>query len=99
MNKTEYLLACIGEECGEVQKVVGKSLRFGLDNCFSKEPNYEMLDSEIHDVIAAYSMLMECRVAESGRPRWELSPEKIKKKIEKINKYMKESELTGSLVI
>ena len=33
-HNTEYqnhLLACIGEECGELQQAVGKALRFGLD--------------------------------------------------------------------
>jgi NTP pyrophosphatase (non-canonical NTP hydrolase) len=32
-RNTEYqnhLLACIGEECGELQQAVGKALRFGL---------------------------------------------------------------------
>ena len=40
LHNTEYqnhLLACIGEECGELQQAVGKALRFGLD--VDKEKN------------------------------------------------------------
>lgn len=29
-SKLDHLLACAGEECGEVQQVVGKALRFGI---------------------------------------------------------------------
>jgi len=31
MNKTEYLLVCLAEECAEIQQAVDKALRFGLD--------------------------------------------------------------------
>ena len=32
MNKQEYLLTCLSEECAEIQQAVSKALRFGLDN-------------------------------------------------------------------
>ncbi len=32
MNKTEYLLICLMEECAEIQQIASKCLRFGLGN-------------------------------------------------------------------
>ena len=46
-HNTEYqnhLLACIGEECGELQQAVGKALRFGLDADKEKKIRDEFID-------------------------------------------------------
>ncbi len=42
MNKTEYLLVCLAEECAEIQQAVDKALRFGLDVGF-QEVKQQML--------------------------------------------------------
>lgn len=61
MNKTDYLISCLGEECGETQQIVGKSLRFGLFEVYHKigEDNLTRLKKEVHDIIAIYEMLCE----------------------------------------
>lgn len=60
-NRLTHLLACLGEECGEVQQIIGKSIRFGLDsynpNDAYRETNIDMLHREVNDVIAVYEML------------------------------------------
>lgn len=57
-TKTDHLLACIGEECGEIQQIVGKSQRFGVYDYHpvTKETNLVALEREIHDLIAVYQM-------------------------------------------
>lgn len=60
-KKTIHLLACIGEECGEVQQAVGKCLRFGLDERWVKEDkaNIDALFDEVLDVMAMQEMLID----------------------------------------
>lgn len=61
MNKREYLLGCLAEECGEVTQMIGKSLRFGLENKKQDRgtTNFEELKKEVHDIMACYIMLCE----------------------------------------
>lgn len=57
-----YLLGCIGEECGEVQQIVGKCLRFGVHDFNPKRdnvPNLELMRREVHDIIAVYELFLE----------------------------------------
>ena len=60
MNKTEYLLSCIGEEAGEISQAVGKCLRFGL---FDGNPNNKFIGNvvgliqETNDLIALVELL------------------------------------------
>jgi len=58
-TKLIHLLACVGEECGEVQQAVGKSLRFGIQDChpITGEQNWPSVVQEVHDVVAVYEML------------------------------------------
>ena len=63
MGDSEYvqshILACVGEECGEIQQIVGKSLRFGILDYHPKtgEQNWSELKKEVHDLVAVYQML------------------------------------------
>jgi hypothetical protein len=61
MNKTEYLILCLVEELGEVQKEALKCLRFTLDNKApgSLQSNFEKLKVEWSDVVAIVEMLHE----------------------------------------
>jgi len=81
MTKLEYLLVCLGEECGEVQQMVGKSLRFGVDDRHQDEvnTNLERLEMEITDVIAVWEMLAEELnfFSELNRDAIELKKDKI----------------------
>ena len=62
-ERVDHLLACLGEECGEVQQVVGKALRFGLGDSSPKDPtntiNRDLIKQEVMDVVTTYLMLMD----------------------------------------
>jgi len=57
----EHLLACIGEEVGEVSQAVGKISRFGLKDKGPKKNynNFQELRREVHDIVAVYGMFCE----------------------------------------
>lgn len=85
-NKLDHILATLGEECGEVQQAVGKSLRFGIHDRRPSAPentNFEQLRHEFHDIVAVYRML--CKQV-GANP--ELSEELIARKIIRVNQYM-----------
>ena len=90
MNRREYLLICLMEECAEVSKAAAKALRFGADNTHPvfKSDNTDKLFHELHDVEAVSNLLA-----------WELgvtitrteAEKQVEKKIKKVEKYMEES--------
>lgn len=94
MDKVEYLLACVGEECGKVQKVVGKAQRFGIFNIKSgtDAANIVKLRNEVHDVLAAYVMLCD-EVGVTAAINRDL----IDLKKEQVTKYMALSMKLGCL--
>lgn len=55
----DHLIACVGEEGGEIAQVVGKAQRFGLFDMNPKtnNTNWRELDLEVHDLIAVMEML------------------------------------------
>jgi len=57
----DHLLACAGEEAGEVQQAVGKALRFGMldKNPNTGSTNWVDFRNEIHDLIAVYELLCD----------------------------------------
>lgn len=59
IDRVKHLLACLGEECGEVQQIVGKSLRFGIYDVNPKTnvSNIENLKLELFDIISVVEML------------------------------------------
>lgn len=61
LNKVEYLLTCLSEECAEAQQLVSKSLRFGLDSHYPQDnervENYKKLKQEINDIYTIVAML------------------------------------------
>ena len=61
MNRLNHLVACLGEECGEVVQVVGKAQRFGLFDHHPKRQatNWVLLRQEVHDTIAVFEMLCD----------------------------------------
>lgn len=61
MNRTEYLLTCLSEECAEVAQRVSKSLRFGSAE---RQPgqeytNAQRIGMELCDLLAVMKMLEE----------------------------------------
>lgn len=50
MNRLEYLLTCLSEECSEVQKASSKAMRFGMNNLVPGYNNFTNKD----DIIKEY---------------------------------------------
>ena len=62
MNKTEFLLTCLIEECSEVQKAATKAIRFGLNSHGGRDhelSNIEAVDVEFGHVQAIVGLLEE----------------------------------------
>jgi NTP pyrophosphatase (non-canonical NTP hydrolase) len=59
MNRTEYLLACLAEECAEVAQRATKALRFGMDEVQSGQQltNAERITAELVDLFTVATML------------------------------------------
>ena len=95
-TKLDHLLFCIGEECGEIQQVVGKAGRFGImdTNPKTKKTNWIELHKEIHDLIAVYEML-----SDELHKAPNLDRLLINKKKKRIEKYMQYASRLGQLVV
>ena len=96
MNKTEHLLACLIEECAEIQKVAAKALRFGLDDNAPDEPtlsNSESIANECTDLLA----IMEMLESENIIPPFQ-TPQSIQIKKDKVIKYMEYARERGTLL-
>lgn len=59
----QYELAILGEECGEVVQMVGKTMRFGIDSYSPVDPtrrtNHELLHDEVGDILAGIEFATE----------------------------------------
>lgn len=95
MNRTEYLLVCLSEECAEIQQAVDKALRFGLDVGFpgGKTTNAEDIAQEWVDAIGVMEMLEDDKIIKNI-----VTQENINKKKNKVNSYMKHSRKLGTLI-
>lgn len=85
MNREDYLLTTLCEECAEVIQAVSKIQRFGYDshNPFTKLDNLSSLIGELNDIIAMTRML----VIENYIPvSWENDTHQLNK-IDKVNHY------------
>lgn len=61
MNRQEYLLIMLAEECAEVQHAVSKALCFGLNNWKpgTDITNGKQIDKKLGELLAVYSILVE----------------------------------------
>ena len=59
MNRSEYLLTCLAEECAEAAQRVSKALRFGLREVQPGQPltNDDRICDELRDLIAVAHIL------------------------------------------
>lgn len=94
MNKFQYLLICLSEECAEVQKAISKALRFGL-NDFKPGVyinNSDNLKDEVVDIYAIIELLEE-------KHGFKIIPyrKQIESKKKKVKKYMEYSKKIGIL--
>ena len=97
LNKTEYLLTCLAEECAEVQQLISKCVRFGFENYNphdkDKRTNYEELKRELDDIDALRWMLQ----AESNKNFAHADSMTLSPKIAKVLRYMDVSRECGTL--
>lgn len=93
-TKLDHLISCVGEECGEIQQVVGKIGRFGiLDiNPTTKKTNWVELRKEVHDLVAVFEMLCD----EFDRVP-DLDRQLIERKKKRVIKYMEYAREQGQL--
>lgn len=95
MNKLEYLLTVLSEECSEVSQQVAKIQRFGADNYHptTKTVNRELLVKELNDLLAVVEMLnsMGFDLSDVGN-RIDIDNKKFK-----VSKYMVLSKELGNL--
>lgn len=94
MNRTEHLLACLAEECAEVQHAVAKALRFGLDDGYpgAASTNAQDIAREFQDVLAVVEMLED-----EGALDCTTDLEAIDRKKARVSEYMGYAESVGSL--
>lgn len=95
MNKREHLLACLAEECSEIQKCACKTLRFGENDHYPdcKNTNIEELAYELDDLIGVVQLLEE----EGVIPKWG-NNQRIEDKKNKVKKYMEYAKQSGALI-
>lgn len=91
MNRAEYLLSCLAEECCEVGQRVSKALRFGLDEV---QPGQDLNNAvrtvaELHDLISVAIILDEEGLLPAAMPT-RATVEAKRAKIEKYLAYARE---------
>ena len=94
MNRVEYLLTKLAEECVEVAHRCHKAQCFGLDDIGEKQTatNVELINHELNDLFAIVEMLDN---EEFLNLKW--NDEAIEKKKDKVRKWMQYSIRNGCL--
>ena len=103
MTENEHLLTVLGEEGGEVAKEVSKTLRFGLDDKLTLDPdgprgtegptNREKIVNELNDLLGVARML----VARGVLPENWQSEQRQQRKIDRVTAYMRYAQRVGAL--
>lgn len=97
MNREQFLLLKLAEECSEVVQIASKTMQFGGTERRPdlKENNYERTYAELNDVWAIIEML------NSGKTEFLFTKnrEVIEAKKEKVEKYLKFSQGLGMVVL
>jgi len=91
VDRKEYLLTCLIEECSEVQKEATKALRFGLDdNWLNRGTQADRIVHEMCDLISVYNMLVEDELIHDVTTAEMIEMKKHDKKFQNIhiNLYM-----------
>lgn len=95
MNKIDYLVNVLVEECAEVAQRGTKILRFGHDEVQPEQSldNTERLVGELNDLLAVVEMLQEEGLELKGLA----NPVALAKKKTRVEKFMKLSKAQGKL--
>lgn len=92
MNKQEYLLTCLMEECAEVQKCAAKIQRFAATEEYEGRSNADRLADEVVDLLAVLELVIEAGVVPQ-----KYATTHINQKKDKVRRYMQESIRLGTL--
>jgi len=95
MNRTEYLLWLLAEECAEVSQRASKAARFGLGEIQTDQPltNAERIVLEINDLYAVIELLVDSELIPLPGETAALDAKKAK-----IQKFLLYSEQLGTLI-
>lgn len=95
MNRREYLLTCLSEECAEVGQRVSKALRFGMSEIQPGQglSNDDRICEELRDLLAVATILQW----EGHLGRIHPVHEETCAKLRKIEKFMSISVREGTL--
>lgn len=95
MDRTEYLLASLAEECAEVAQRATKAMRFGVTEVQPGQPlnNAERIMGELEDIRVIVELLRE----EGVLPVGPIDGEVWDRKIAKVRKFMAYAEECGAL--
>lgn len=96
MDRSEHLLTCLAEECGEVSQRVMKALRFGLAEVQTGQSlnNAERIEEELRDLISVAQILHEDGILSK---KFAPTPIERETKRAKIERYMAIGFQTGAL--
>lgn len=99
MNRQEYLLSLVAEECAEVQQRVSKALRFGLNEIQPGQPlnNTQRIMEEFRDLLVVVELAQEAGVLPCNS-NFGLTSDFRRNKREKVLKFMDYSRQQGALV-
>ena len=94
MNREQYLLTKLAEECTEIAQDALKTQQFGFDsyNPDTGIDNTQYLTNELNDLFAILEMLEE-----SGCFKFTPCPNAILEKKDKVEKYLKLSQNLGKV--
>lgn len=87
MNKQEYLVSVLAEECCEVGQACSKINRFGMIDSVKDRDNSARLVEELNDLMGSIGMLVEEGYISND---W-FNVEAISAKMDKIKHYMQHS--------
>ncbi len=98
LNREQYLLIKLGEECNEVAQRVTKALTFSLAETQNGQPydNAERIIQEFNDLLGVMDLLMEEGYFGIHEDKI-FDPSAIGNKILKLEKYMEYSVKCGTL--
>jgi len=95
MNKREYLLTCLAEECDEVGQRISKANRFSLEEIQSGQDlnNADRIAEELKDLISVAVICFENGYLPTFLP----DNDTIAKKLDRIRSYAEISKGAGTL--
>lgn len=98
MNKQEYLLNQLSQECIEVAKEISKALAFGLIDVYPPDKPYksnkQRIEEELNDLLGTLDLILKEELLTERTITCQIGRTV---KIKKIVKYMKYARKTGAL--